>query len=120
MSTSDIVQIVTLVLSLISTFIAAFAARVAKQTRADLDATLNAENIRLINVRLDQMALDDAILEKSGEQVRIRLVGLSGDNGLVHDIIRLKDEVATLKTQSSVISDRLQMEIGTREEGAKK
>lgn len=115
MSVSEIIQLVTFLLSLLGTAIATFAARVAKQTRAELETSANVDGIKLLNVRLDQMAIADGVALKEGDAVRIRLVGLSGDNGLVHDIIKLKNEVAYLNTQMSVVSDRLQMEIGNRE-----
>lgn len=116
MTASEITQLVTFLLSLLGTAVATFAARVAKQTRAELETAANVDGIKLLNVRLDQMAIADGVALKEGDAVRIRLVGLSGDNGLVHDIIKMKNEVAYLNTMVSVISDRLQIEIGKREE----
>jgi|SRR6185503_9672100 len=120
MSVPEIIQLITFLISLLSTAVATWSARVANRTRSELQAASNTDDIKLLNVRLDQMAIADGVALKEGDAVRIRLVGLSGDNGLVHDIIKLKNEVAYLNTQMSVVSDRLQMEIGKIEEDRRK
>lgn len=103
----ELVEILKLVLPLIGTGLGLYATYVARRTRDEFLTLRNSDDIKTLIKRLDSMDSSDMTLVKGVDEVRARLIGLSGDNGLVHDIVKLKDQVETLNTSLAVVADRV-------------
>lgn len=103
----ELVDILKLALPMIGAGLGLYATYIAQKTRAEFLTMRNSDDIKTLIKRLDGMDSSDVILVKGVDEVRARLIGLSGDNGLVHDIVRLKNQVETLNTSLAVVADRV-------------
>lgn len=107
MSTEEVMKILTFAFSVIGTGLGAFATIVSKKTQLELDGRSNTEDIKTMGRRLDTVQAEGRAFGREGDSLRTKLVGLSGDNGLVHDIIKLQRQVEELSSAVAILGDRV-------------